>query len=262
MSRSTPGRRLHLHHRRRPLPQRSGIPRSRRFPPLTPPRIRSIAGWAIATQVSIGLYAVVRLVTIVTSFAYLGAITDWEQGHGSFEQIVAAETDYILASPFELLLLIAAGLTTMTWLYRAAKNTDTFGYTRLDHAPKWAIWGWVIPILALFRPYQMMTQTWIASAPPSDTFRPTPWIQPWWWGLFVLSFLLDTIGGFGGDVTSSQWTADSARLALQLGSTAAAVDIAAAPLFIFLVRALTQRQQASINEFQPSTDLSTFGLNF
>ncbi|MCP5027000.1 MAG: DUF4328 domain-containing protein [Actinomycetia bacterium] len=203
---------------------------------------------------TVGLYAVISLANIVLARSYLSALDDWERGTGSFDQLVAAEADHLSTAPLEMLLLLLAGLSTVIWFYRATKNTETLGLARLDHTPKWAIWGWVVPILSLFRPYQMMSQTWAASTSPTGTIYPTPRVQPWWWGLFLAGLVLDRIVT---GATRTEWTPDNARVMLHVGSAAATADIIAAALFITLVRALTQRQLATIDELERPPGIPT-----
>jgi len=63
-------------------------------------------------------------------------------------------------------------------------------------APRWSVWGFIIPIVNLFRPYQVMSELWKASeivAGTDDPWakKPTRLIVGVWFAILIL----DTIVG-------------------------------------------------------------------
>jgi len=53
-------------------------------------------------------------------------------------------------------LLVATAVAFVTWLYRARANLRAFGTRHLRFQRNWTILGFVIPVLNLFRPYQVV----------------------------------------------------------------------------------------------------------
>jgi len=59
-----------------------------------------------------------------------------------------------------------AGLSILfaVWFYRARINAERHGY-RQRHARGWAFWGWIVPIVNLWFPFQIMGDIWRAGLP-------------------------------------------------------------------------------------------------
>ncbi|MFO0896811.1 MAG: DUF4328 domain-containing protein [Pirellulales bacterium] len=82
------------------------------------------------------------------------------------------------------------------WFYRAHKNLRALGNEELEYKSRWAVFGFMVPILNLVRPAQVMRETWYGSDPgllsESPTFlhskarRGTPAAVGWWWGSFLI----------------------------------------------------------------------------
>ncbi|MCP5028462.1 MAG: DUF4328 domain-containing protein [Actinomycetia bacterium] len=245
-----------------PLAPPTAPPAATLAPPLAPPAppttharlpVRSFAGWAKASQILVGATAAVGLGELVLASQYLSALSGWEDGTRNFDDLIDAEESFLASGPLHLVLLLAASVVTVTWLYRMAKNTESLRLAPLEHTPKWAVWGWVVPILSLFRPYQMIGQTWRASASPTQTYEQLTRLAPWWWGTFLLTLALDQISA---SATSVEWTPDNARLMLQTARMASVADAVSAVLFILIVRALTQRQADTITELEAPQGLN------
>ena len=84
-----------------------------------------------------------------------------------------------------MLFLVTAGLF-ITWLFRAHRS-DRMYRAQLQHASGWAIGGWFVPILNLWRPAQMVLDVRRGA---SDTgWSPTALVLSWWWFLLVAGVL-------------------------------------------------------------------------
>jgi hypothetical protein len=88
--------------------------------------------------------------------------------------------------------LISAVLL-FVWFYRSHKNLRSFNTMGLKYSPGWAVGAWFIPILNLFRPYQITQEIWKASDPEASTVG---WKQSkaslvviFWW-LSVLTYYI------------------------------------------------------------------------
>lgn len=57
----------------------------------------------------------------------------------------------------------------MVWFYRSHKNLQSFNTMGLKYSPGWAVGSWFIPILNLFRPFQITHEIWTASDPEAST---------------------------------------------------------------------------------------------
>jgi len=87
--------------------------------------------------------------------------------------------------------LTLTSIAFMTWLYRCRVNLRAFGTRRLRYSRNWAIFGFLIPVLNLIRPYQVAREVWQASDPSTDDpfewklVKP-PFLFHAWWGSFIL----------------------------------------------------------------------------
>ena len=90
----------------------------------------------------------------------------------------------------QMTLLAATAIAFMTWLYRCRANLRAFGTRHLRYSRNWAVFGFLIPVVNLVRPYQVVREVWQASDP--DTTDPLDWktVKPprllrAWWATFV-----------------------------------------------------------------------------
>jgi hypothetical protein len=164
------------------------------------------------------------------------------------EQIAAIDTATGIMSVAGLVALLVTAVIFIRWLLQARRNVVALGARGLVHSREWATWGWFIPIINLFRPYQVVAEIWRASDPVAE--RPpvpkggVPAMLPVWWGCWVANTLMSQLGfrmqmGLG---EASDW-ADYADVE-RVMSIAAVPSIIAALLAIRIVRGLDTRQRA------------------
>ena len=84
----------------------------------------------------------------------------------------------------------------VVWFRRARINAECSGY-RQRRARGWAFWGWIVPIVSLWFPFQIMGDIWRAGLPASQ-WRKTAWLPALWWTCWLISGL-----SFGGRTMSS-----------------------------------------------------------
>jgi Domain of unknown function (DUF4328) len=98
----------------------------------------------------------------------------------------------------------------LSWFY-AAGAAIAAAVPGLVYTPKWSVLGFLIPVLNLVRPYQVMEELWCASralATPQEfpSWRKVPhssWV-PLWWMAFALGWvfsLVEVAGPFTGPPT-------------------------------------------------------------
>lgn len=95
-----------------------------------------------------------------------------------------------------LIVVIVIGIITLIWFYRANKNIHAFGAKEVS-SPRMAVIWWLIPILNLWKPYQVAQQIWKASDPQMVLSNGTEWkkssssnIIKIWWLLAILSIVI------------------------------------------------------------------------
>jgi hypothetical protein len=129
------------------------------------------------------------------------------------------------------------------WLYRAYKNVDavTPGARRYGHG--WAIGGWFVPILSLWRPKQVVNDVWRAGTPEGRPLDAPPgWLLRIWWCAFLITSVLGNIASRTG--TDPDATNEELRSGTIAYLVADSFDCVAAVLAILTVLAVTRRMEA------------------
>jgi hypothetical protein len=151
-------------------------------------------------------------------------------------------------------LLAATAVTFITWLYRCRANLRAFGTRHLRYSRNWAVFGFLIPLLNLVRPYQVTREVWQASNPRNtDPFEwkslKPPLLFPAWWGTFVGFAAFKTIGVWMG--MSSVW--DPVRLQIAHGVEVLADVMAALSVtcVYFIIENITAAQETKWGRLAP-----------
>src|SRR5690349_2987905 len=137
----------------------------------------------------------------------------------------------------QFLALIAGAITFILWLYRAYQNTDKVAPGVRRHGLGWAIGGWFVPILAAWRPKEIINDVWRAGGGPTG---PPPLLAVWWGAWLLSNFVSNIVArvALNGDTTEE----------IRNGSLAYvfsdALDVVAAILAIVVAVKLTERLDA------------------
>jgi hypothetical protein len=166
----------------------------------------------------------------------------------SWPDYVAHQHALHLAAQVDTALYVLCAVVFVAWTYRAYRNLRPLGARGQRFASGWAIGGWLVPVLALWRPKQVVNDIWRASdselaadaAPDEWRDRTPPPLLAWWWGLWLISLVADRLAAAsGGDAGSVADVRTRAWLLL----VAQVVGAAAACLAAGAVEAITDRQR-------------------
>lgn len=108
-----------------------------------------------------------------------------------------------LANLLVPLAMLVAAVTFILWFADAYRRLASTGPT--GHGPEWAIIGWLIPGINLFRPPQIMAE--LASIRPrSSTDRRGLILAIGWWLLWIEGMVIQVILRFITPTTNLGWT--------------------------------------------------------
>jgi Protein kinase domain/Domain of unknown function (DUF4328) len=158
----------------------------------------------------------------------------------------------------EGILLLLTALVFLLWFRRAYWNLLALGAGRLRYTGGWAVWGWLVPLLSLVRPKQLLNDIWRASDPALPAGQPEAWrrrpvpsVLTWWWLVFLASVAARavTTESFHGlaQVMTFGLLGRAIDLIRPTSGVQALADLltaAAALLALRVVRMVTERQQA------------------
>jgi hypothetical protein len=199
--------------------------------------------WA---EIGLALLAVASLLEVVFDAWHLSVL--------SRDLSVPANAQAYLDSTDRLdAMAIAVGLgsllcavTFIVWTRRAYRNLPALGAGQ-RFKPGWAVGGWFVPFMNLWRPKQMVNDIWRTGDPRAPrVLQPSryehvrvPRTITAWWLLFIL-------GNLAGRLlwSTSLDTVAHERLFTERDLTSSAIDIVTLLLALWVVRSLTRRQQA------------------
>ena len=206
-----------------------------------------------AARVGLWGVALTDAAAIPAALAYAQYLTSLDPNAVVEElDLAASELVYSLVALAQLAALIIAGVFFIRWFHLAYLNLESFSDQPLTYSSSWTIWGFFVPVLNLFRPYQLMREIWTRTSArwQEDTYRvgglprPTDHVNLWW-GLFLATSFL------GNAVGRATWRATSVQEIL--GATWATLfadlfDIAAVVAALALVRSVTELQRPILGD--------------
>lgn len=143
--------------------------------------------------------------------------------------------------------IVLAAVAFSMWTYRAARNAKFLGAENYTVSPGWAVGYYYVPIVSLWRPYQLITETWKASDPDGSndygvwsSTRVPGWILAWWL-TWIASGVLDRLAAKQLRQVNS---VDSFVGAHQFNMVSLGVEAISLALCICFVWSLTRRQDA------------------
>ena len=96
------------------------------------------------------------------------------------------------------LVSLATTVCFLVWIYRVSKNLRAFGTQGLRFTPGWAVGYFFVPILNLYRPYQVFREIWRASeaAPAARVGQDWQFVRPpalllgWWLSSLIANLVV------------------------------------------------------------------------
>jgi hypothetical protein len=153
---------------------------------------RSRGQWVIRL---LAVDVVLGLIAVWSTYSGIGLLSAMQAG-----QIVAiADAEAVDARQAfigiaQLVVLLVNAVVFLMWLHRSYSNLTALGARHTRFSPGWAVGYWFVPVLNLFRPYQVVAETWKASNPEVDASdqsalraAKTAGTIKLWWAFWLLS---------------------------------------------------------------------------
>lgn len=156
----------------------------------------------------------------------------------------ALEMSELVLGIVQFVVLLATSIMFLVWLHGAYKYTSTFASTPLQYTPGWAVGWWFVPILWLWKPYQVMRELWVVSMPSADSTNPaqppkSAGVLVWWWVAYLTMNVVSIIETRYYNAASTVNAIINASW-ISIGSIG--VTIVAALLAIYVVRTIDRFQ--------------------
>lgn len=165
-----------------------------------------------------------------------GAGVQW-QGHGESS----------MGSALDVLAVVTPVLFVL-FFWRAYTNLEALGVPRLRFEQSWAVAGWLIPVIAFFRPKQIADDIWRGSDPaappeqePSWCRRPVPVLLDLWWVLWIVAaWMIRPADWLNHGVAK---TTEQIAFSMLLEDAAMVAFIVSAVFAVVVVVGMSRRQQ-------------------
>lgn len=197
----------------------------------------ALRGWAIFYLLASGAL----VAAMGYRFSLLAGLPP-EMGMTEMDVLPGGDLEMVATTVATLVWVLAyfvAGFLTLKWYYRAIKNAHALS-VGIENSPYWGLWGFIIPVISLWKPYGVTSELWRSSLAP-DRWKGLrdPIIMRWWWGLVLAGGLSLSLGDFMGK---------NARTVRELAITAAVLiagtvlHMAAGVLFLRIGGPISARQ--------------------
>ena len=151
-----------------------------------------------------------------------------------------------------IIAFIFTGLMFIKWQVAAQGNLPALGIKTPKYTPPWACLWWIIPILSLYKPYDVMKELWTDSHPETvetngekTSVAPMSQIIGPWWIIFTASLVVGYIAGFSTETDNIN--TDTLMLQSSITLLQNIAKLIALPMAIYLVKTITAHQE-EINE--------------
>lgn len=209
------------------------------------PKARST--WAL---VLFAVHVLVIVISFASTVAEINLLQRMVDGEFVTQQELIANDDRQAAIGFMVLVAaIALVVAFSMWVHRASKNLRALNAAGQRFSPGWAVGWWFVPIMNLFKPYQVVREIWRGSDPSVTQQDRQAWqnapltaMLGWWWAIWIVSSILDSI--LVVSLVSNDLTAEQLITWNYWSLVADALIIVAAALAFMLVRAITANQEA------------------
>jgi len=151
---------------------------------------------------SVFLALLVKAVDLYFNWHLLSYVQLMQSGHAGqdvIQQAAFLDTWSAPLSAGQLIITLISAVLFLMWLYRVRGNLPALGIDQTRWTPEWAIAWWFVPVMNVFRPFQIMRETWKATDPEATgedwRYHPGSSLVCWWWAAFLASNLLNVAGG-------------------------------------------------------------------
>ncbi len=147
-----------------------------------------------------GAWAALTLAGVASGFWQLSLLEEI-QATGMIDETEPTFSDAVHGGIgiLQTLIYIATAVCFLMWFRRAYANLHRIGIDYLKHKEGWSIWSWIVPIVSLWYPPQIMTEIWTETGEQAKKLKgsfempDTKFMIGIWWALFIIDNILGRI---------------------------------------------------------------------
>lgn len=146
---------------------------------------------AVVLQVALGVSLLASAFTLYVDLETLAFVEEIRLRPDTVTLADAARIDSLTVwTTIEIVAYLATGVLFIVWLH-TVHSSERMDRSVLEHGSGWAIGGWFVPVLSLWRPFQMVTD--VRRGASGDHNASATLAQGWWWGMWVANSLLSIV---------------------------------------------------------------------
>jgi Domain of unknown function (DUF4328) len=202
-----------------------------------PATYRSAKGLAVASAVLAGLGAFIEVVDVPLAW-FAGEQFKQAAARGIPPSEVITAFDVMGLPTFGV--FAAAWIVSALWLSRARTNAEVLNPRRgHKRSAGWAWFGWVVPVVSLWFPYQYVRDVRLATVTEERRYSS---VVGWWWAAWLVSQHIGLAGGLV--VMPPGSNADRFGLLGPIEGVAAVIAIVALVGWLRIIAQVTEDQDA------------------
>jgi hypothetical protein len=165
--------------------------------PASMPRVRPNKKRADLAKLFIWLVLFFDFISIISSYLQYNLLVSYESGGDvSFEMLEANDLREQIVAVIYTLVYWGSIFVFLQWFRRAYYNLNVRRPTAFPNS--WAIWSWIVPIISLFRPVQIMKEMWDGTSDfikkyQSDYKQEKTMLLGLWWTLWLVANIIANI---------------------------------------------------------------------
>jgi hypothetical protein len=216
--------------------------------PPPPPQYRPLGTLARVVIVLLSVYFVVTAIGLVSDWLELELANRLVEDQAAVTpaEMEASDARQGLIGILQVLIYVATGIMFIIWFRRAYRNLEAWGTEGLRFEAGWTVGGWLVPVLNLVRPKQIMNDLWRATDPELPVQPGVAWKQVRvplmvhaWWLLFLLSLAVGIVASNFREASTLQQIRGASVVTL----LSDVLILPAAVLACLVVNQITQRQR-------------------
>ena len=214
-------------------------------------RLRALtwrASLATAPTLAVALTAIVDFVLTAEVAAFIDDVESGTLRRAELRERASDLEEFATALQItSAVFFVAAAVAWMVWLWAARRNAGVLDTWPFSRSQGWVIAGWLVPIVNLWFPKQIVDDTWLATErflAPEDAPPPRRPLLVWaWWTAFVAYVILArVVQRMSGD------TLDELNRLVTLERVLDGVCVLAAVLGVTVIWRITRRQDAAARQ--------------
>lgn len=212
---------------------------------------------SLRAQMAIIAFLLLGLAAAVSSFLYFEEAKIWREAN-STNEFAESRLDVLLniqgiLALFQFTLIVLTIVFFLMWFRRAYANLARIGIDYLDHKESMAVWAFFIPIMNLYRPYQIAKETATEMNSLMDklsggSVKKIPiWIISLWWGMFWFRNLLDN---FALKAMNKDFTLSDKINAADMGCISDMFYVPATLVTVWMIHEFSKRESILFQKIQ------------